>query len=102
VQLGEQASLRGLVLDANGGGVGGLQVRLYAPQAFPGAPAAALTVTTTAADGTFSFTGLAAPSDFVVAVYSSPTSLDALDSELVASVPGTAVDVPTFRAVTPS
>ena len=44
------------------------------------------------ADGSYTFAGLDAPDDFVVAVYSSPSAADPLDSELVQSQPSTAVE----------
>ena len=97
VQLGQQASLRGSVTRVGSQTpASGLVVRLYAPQAFPGSPAAALQSTVVAADGSYAFVGIDAPRDFVVAVYATATSVDALDSELTSSVPGTEVIVPTF------
>ncbi len=75
----------------------GAVVRLYVPAAFPGTPQQALAVATTAADGSYSFTQLDAPSDFVVAVYTSETSAEVLDSALVQTQPSAAAEVPTFR-----
>jgi hypothetical protein len=86
LQLGQQASLSGVVLNPDNTPAGGLSVRLYLPANFPGGSTVA--VTTTAADGTYSFADVAAPADFVVAVFSSPGSVDVIDSELVVSVPG--------------
>ncbi len=102
VQLGQQASLTGsVVFTPSQAPAAGLVVRMYAPGAFPGSAASALASTTVAADGTYSFIGINAPADFVVAVYATGTSVDPLDSELVSSVPGTAVTVPTFAVPQP-
>lgn len=86
LQLGQQASLSGVVLNPDATPAAGLSVRLYLPASFPGGSTVA--VTTTAADGTYSFADVAAPADFIVAVFSSPGSVDVIDSELVVSVPG--------------
>jgi hypothetical protein len=99
VQLEEQASLFGqvLVLDQASGQFvpfANATVRLYPAENFPDGTNQA---TTTDASGNYQFTGLFAPDDFVVAVYSSPSAADALDSELVQSQPSTAVAVPTFQ-----
>ena len=75
----------------------GADVRLYEPDAFPGTPQQAVAATTVAADGTYSFTELDAPADFVVAVYTSATSAEVLDSALVQTQPSAAAEVPTFR-----
>lgn len=96
LQLGRQASFVGLVTD-NGFPADGIIVRLYAPAAFPGTPAAALASTVTANDGSFAFPALEAPKDFVVAVYDPGAPGDALDSQLVSSVPGTEITVPVFE-----
>ncbi|HEU4840108.1 MAG TPA: hypothetical protein VFT09_01670, partial [Ilumatobacteraceae bacterium] len=48
-------------------------------------------------DGTYSFSALDAPADFVVSVYNAATSGDALDAQLVQSVPSAAAPVPTMR-----
>ena len=53
-------------------------------------------------DGSYTFTNILAPADFVIAVYASSTSVDALDAELVASVPGAEVIVADFVIATPS
>ena len=86
LQLGQQASLTGVVLNPDTSPAAGLTVRLYLPINFPGG--STVLTTTTAADGSYSFEDVAAPEDFVVAVFSSPGSVDVIDSELVVSVPG--------------
>jgi Carboxypeptidase regulatory-like domain len=94
--LGQQASLSGSVLHASGAPQVGISVRLYLPTDFPGGPSVAVARTTTAPDGSFSFTGIRAPENYIVAIYPSTTAVDALDSQQIASVPGQAVPVPTF------
>jgi hypothetical protein len=99
VQLEEQASLFGrvLVLDpATGQFVpfANATVRLFEAADFPSGPSVAVA---TDAAGNYRFAGLAAPDDFVVAVYASTTAASPLDSELVQSQPSTAVEVPTFQ-----
>lgn len=86
LQLGQQASLTGVVLNPDNTPAAGLTVRLYLPANFPGG--SVVKTATTAADGSYSFEDVAAPADFVVAVFSSPGSVDVIDSELVVSVPG--------------
>jgi Carboxypeptidase regulatory-like domain len=99
--LQAQASLSGLVQRVNPqtGAVtpyAGANVRLYPAAVFPAPPSQALFSVTTGADGSYTFSALDAPADFVVAVYAAPTSGDALDSVLVQSQPSTAEQVPTF------
>jgi hypothetical protein len=101
LQLGQQATLVGRVLAADGSAFPGLEVRLYDPNSFPSTSTNVPKVTTDA-NGAYSFADIAAPADFVVAVFASPTSVDALDSELVASVPGESVTVPDFRVTVSS
>ena len=91
LQLGRQASLSGVVLNPDNTPAAGLSVRLYLPANFPGGSTVA--ITTTAADGTYSFADVSAPTDFVVAIFSSPGSVDVIDSELVVSDPGGDVPV---------
>lgn len=106
IELGEQASLFGRVEvfsdEANGfvPYVGGV-VRLYAPGAFPGPPTAALASATLDETGTFRFPALSAPDDFIVAVYDSAGSIDALDSRLVQTQPGVAVEVEVIQLQMP-
>lgn len=94
--LGQQAALSGVVLHANGSPQVGISVRLYLPANFPGSPPAAYLVTTTAPDGSYSFVGIAAPANYIAAIYPSTTAVDAIDSQQVASVPGQAVTIPNF------
>jgi Carboxypeptidase regulatory-like domain len=102
MMLQAQASLAGTVLRLDPETeqfvpFSGAVVRLYAVDAFPGAPSSALAATTAAADGTYSFPELEAPVDFVVAVYSAVTSSDPLDSVLVRSQQSAVTTVPTFQ-----
>lgn len=101
LRLGAQASLSGQVLRVDGPNgeepFAGATVRLFATDAFPGAPAAALASVVTDDAGNYSFTGLDAPEDYVVAVYVAADSADPVDSALVVTEPSTDVDVPTFR-----
>ncbi|HQZ33911.1 MAG TPA: carboxypeptidase regulatory-like domain-containing protein [Ilumatobacteraceae bacterium] len=87
LQLGQQASLSGRVVDTTQlMPIAGVQVRLYLPAQFPaGIPIA---TATTLADGTYAFLEVAAPADFIVAVYVDPASVAVLDNELVLTVPG--------------
>ncbi|MGH9133768.1 MAG: carboxypeptidase regulatory-like domain-containing protein, partial [Ilumatobacteraceae bacterium] len=101
LRLGAQASISGRVLRSDPetsatGPFAGAVVRLFAPADFPANRDAALQVVTTDANGDFTFPGLAAPADFVVAVYVSSTAADPIDSALVASQPGEDVDVDPF------
>jgi len=95
LQLGRQAALTGRVVTPDGAPFPGLEVRLYDPNAFPSTSTNVPKVTT-GPDGTYTFTSIAAPADFVVAVFASSSSVDPLDVELVASVPGSEVTVPDF------
>jgi hypothetical protein len=75
-------------------------VRLFLAEDFPhGEPVA---VTTTDGRGVYEFRGLDAPDDFVVAVYSSATSADALGSQLVQTIPSRHRKVDTFCVEVPS
>jgi hypothetical protein len=107
VTLQPQASLFGLVrrVDPQTGAevpYAGANVRLYPASAFPAPPSQALFSVTTGADGSYTFGALDAPADFVVAVYTTDTSGDALDSLLVQTQPSTAEQVPTFTIRVPS
>ncbi len=95
LQLGRQAALTGRVIRLDGSPYPGLEVRLLDPSSFPSTSTNVPKVTTLA-DGSYTFTNIAAPADFVVAVYASSASVDALDAELVASVPGAEVILPDF------
>ncbi|MET0580001.1 MAG: carboxypeptidase-like regulatory domain-containing protein, partial [Ilumatobacteraceae bacterium] len=75
----------------------GATVRLFLAEDFPGIPSQAQATATTGADGSYNFPALAAPDDFVVAVYGAATSSDALDSILVQTQPSVAREVPTFQ-----
>lgn len=87
LQLGQQASLRGVVTQADGVTPAvGVEVRLYLPAQFPGGSYVAFV--TTDANGVYTFEDVAAPADFVVAVFATHSSVDVLDSEYVASEPG--------------
>jgi hypothetical protein len=101
LQLGAQASISGRVLRVDPetsatGPFAGAVVRLFVPADFPANRDAALQVVTTDADGNFTFPGLDAPADFVVAVYVSTSAADPLDSALVASQPGEDVALDPF------
>jgi 5-hydroxyisourate hydrolase-like protein (transthyretin family) len=96
LQLGQQATLTGRVVTTDGQPVAGIEVRLYDPTSFPSTNTNVPKVVT-GADGTYSFMDIAAPADFVLAAFSSGTAVDALDSELVASVPGEAITVADLR-----
>lgn len=91
LELGAQASLQGVVLNPDNTPAAGLTVRLYLAVNFPGGSTVA--TTTTAADGSYEFEDVAAPVDYVVAIFSSPGSVDVIDSELIASEPGSPVGV---------
>lgn len=99
LQLGRQAAIGGRVVNPDGSAFTSGEVRLFVPTAFPGGQHEA--VAAIQPDGTYSFTGITAPSDYVVAVYSSSSAVDALDSELTASVPGEVVEIPDLVVVVP-
>jgi hypothetical protein len=99
--LGAQASLSGQVRRFDDETetfqpFAGATVRLFSPDAFPGTPQSASFTTETAADGSYSFTGLDAPGDWVVAVYLNAGTADPLDSTTVATEPGQNVSVATI------
>ncbi len=101
LRLGAQASLSGRVLrfdpeTATTGPFEGAVVRLFAPADFPANRNAALQIVTTDVNGNFRFSGLAAPADYIVAVYVSDSAADPLDSALVASQPGEDVAIDPF------
>ncbi len=101
LRLGAQASLSGRVLrfdpeTATTGPFEGAVVRLFAPADFPANRNAALQIATTDVNGNFRFSGLAAPADYIVAVYVSDSAADPLDSALVASQPGEDVAIDPF------
>lgn len=93
LQLGAQASIRGNVTGFDTA-TRSLPVRLFLPEQFPrGIP---LAETTTDANGQFEFTSLAAPQNFVVAIYAGDTAADPLDSSSIATAPGQPVTIPPF------
>ena len=101
LRLGAQASVSGRVLrfdpeTSTTGPFQGAVVRLFAPADFPANRDAALQVVPTDVDGNFRFSGLAAPADYIVAVYVSDSAADPLDSRLVASQPGEDVALDPF------
>jgi uncharacterized membrane protein len=96
LQLGQQASLTGRVVNTDGQPVAGIEVRMYDPIAFPSTNVNVPKVVTLA-DGTYTFMDIDAPADFVLAAFASDTAVDALDSELVASVPGESITVNDLR-----
>jgi hypothetical protein len=72
----------------------GISVRLFLAENFPnGDP---LLETVTDRQGRYVFADLEAPDDYVVAVYSSPTAADALDSQLTQTEPSHRVPVEDF------
>ena len=104
IRLQQRASITGQVLQIDnqtGAFVpyANAVVRLFPAAAFPGIPSQAVNTATTDADGRYVFSNLDAPLNLVVAVYSSTTAADALDSQLVQTVPSQAVTVPTFQIV---
>jgi hypothetical protein len=92
VQLGQQASVSGRVVAANVT-VRQYTVKLYEAALFPVTPKL---ITTTNSSGGYSFGGLDAPVDYVVAVFASPDASDPLDSEVVRTQPGANVTLPDF------
>lgn len=98
LQLGQQASLTGSVTGFDPA-ARSVTVRLFAPEQFP--VGNALATTTTDATGAYTFPGLAAPANYMVAVYAGPTAADPLDSRGVVTEPGRPVTVPTFTVTLP-
>jgi hypothetical protein len=96
LQLGQQATLTGRVVTTDGQPVAGIEVRMYDPIAFPSTNVN-VPKFVTGADGTYTFMDIDAPADFVIAAFASDTAVDALDSELVASVPGESITVNDLR-----
>ena len=81
-----QASLSGQVLLSTSGPAANYSVRLYLSSSYPvGTPTR---TTTTDANGRYTFSDVNAPEDYIVAIYSSPTSQTVLDVILVTSIPG--------------
>ena len=98
VQLGAQATLSGTVLGFDPA-ARSLPVRLFEPGQFPNGTA--LATTQTDSTGQYRFSNLAAPADFVVAVYAGSTAANPLDSATVRTEPGATVAVPTFTVRLP-
>lgn len=93
IQLGAQATLSGSVLGFDPT-TRQVTVKLFEPAQFPNGTV--LNQVQTDAAGQYRFTNLAAPTDFVVAVYATPTAANPLDSATVRTEPGANVTVPTF------
>lgn len=91
LQLGQQASLSGQVRHVDGTPASGFVVKLFLPDQFPRGTSIATAITD--ANGRYTFVEVAAPADFVVAVYLDSTTTEALDSEQVVSAPGSDVTV---------
>lgn len=98
LRLGTRASFTGVVnRQASTGALtpaAGINVRLFLAAKYP---TESLLSTTTDASGRYSFRDLDAPEDFIIAVFDSASASDALGIQLIASVPGTPVDVPPFN-----
>lgn len=84
--LAPQASISGQILD-DGVARPGSVVRLFKIEEFD---TTVLAEVTTGVNGRYTFTGLEAPQDYVVAVALSPGSSTLIASEIVSGVPGTA------------
>jgi hypothetical protein len=98
VQLSVQASLSGVVnTQAATGGFApapGLTVRLFAAASYPTTAAATVT---TGPDGSYTFTDVVGATDYIVAVYASPSAADPLAIQRVQSQPGAAVTIAPFN-----
>ena len=92
VQLGQQASVSGRVI-ATDVSVRQYTMKLYETALFPVTPKL---VTTTDATGSYRFSALDAPVDYVIAVFASPDASDPLDSEVIRTQPGANITVPDF------
>jgi hypothetical protein len=68
-------------------------MKLYETALFPVTPKL---VTTTDATGSYRFSALDAPVDYVIAVFASPDASDPLDSEVIRTQPGANITVPDF------
>ncbi len=102
ISVEAQASITGQVrlLDAATGTylpLPGATVRLFNPPDFPGAPSTAVQTAVTDANGNYTFTALAAPQNFVIAVYQTAASADALDSQLILTQPSTQLTAAPFN-----
>jgi hypothetical protein len=87
LRLGRQASLSGLVvLNDHVSPAVGYNVRIFLSSQFP--VGAAVLTTTTDSTGHYTFADVNAPEDYIVAVYPTSTSTNALDVILVTSIPG--------------
>jgi hypothetical protein len=103
LRLGAQASLFGQVvyrdpLTDQLVGREGVVVRLFLPGDFP---TSSFRSAVTGPDGTYSFTGLDAPVDLVVAVFSSEGASEPLTSTTRATEPGRPVEVPDLEVPAP-
>ena len=87
VDLAAQASISGQIT-RNGVAEAGSIVRIFRVEDFDTTPLAEVT---TGNDGLYSFTGLAAPQTYVVAVVLGPDSNTLIASQIVNTVPGTAL-----------
>ena len=86
VVLAPQASISGQILE-DGIARAGSVVRLYKIEEFD---TTVLAEVTTGANGRYTFAGLEAPQDYVVAVALAPGSSTLIASEIVSAIPGTA------------
>ncbi len=86
VVLAPQASISGQILE-DGIVRAGSVVRLYKIEEFD---TTVLAEVTTGANGRYTFAGLEAPQDYVVAVALAPGSSTLIASEIVSAIPGTA------------
>jgi hypothetical protein len=101
VQVAAQASATGQVLLLTPGTnlyapYAGATVRLFLPADFTGSQSNPVATTTTDTNGNYTFPALNAPQNYVVAVFQTPASADALDSQLILTQPSAQLTVPPF------
>lgn len=95
--LGEQASFYGTVVGFDPANP--VVVRLFLPEQFP--QGQALATVTVDEGGNYTFAGLDAPANYIVAVYPGASAADPLDSQVVVSRPGEPVAIEPFVLETP-
>ena len=98
IQLGAQAGLTGTVVGFDPT-TRSLPVKLFLPNQFPNGDV--LQTVQTDSSGRYTFSNLAAPADYIVAVYAGPTAADPLDSRTMRTEPGNLTTVPTFTVTLP-
>lgn len=106
LELGDQAGLTGQVRqilpdEPDPVPFEGVTVRIFLPPAFVGTSSGSFASMQTDADGNFTFEGLEAPADYIIAVFLTETAVDPLASLAIPTQPGQTVPVDPIDVVGP-